>query len=56
MNQPIHPPQPCVICHLPGADDTKDGIPIHRKCWWWLVEDQGGEKAREIVRNNHTPP
>lgn len=43
----------CAICNQPHANDTKDGIPINKKCWYDLVDKEGVEKALETVRNNN---
>lgn len=36
----------CVLCNQDDSNDSKDGIPVHRFCWYrWLeVTHQGKEK------------
>jgi len=47
----------CTLCNKPDSDDSKDGIPLHRTCWYsWLVQthdndvDAAVEGLHELVK------
>jgi len=36
--------QICLLCNKPDPDDTKDGIPIHKECWYeWVADPHKGD-------------
>lgn len=39
----------CKLCLKPGADDSKDGALVHRKCWYESLEEKGYVKTMEIL-------
>lgn len=40
----------CVICRgNTPSDDSKDGVPIHKECWYRLRDEVGYDKAIDRI-------
>ena len=43
----------CILCSKPDSDDSKDGIPIHKVCWYHWLEVTHEGNVEKAVQSLH---